>query len=53
MAVAVTKQPTMTPEQQRKNSYDTLASTQHKDKNNKKVILEYKESNMYLRGYRS
>ena len=51
--MAVTNQPTMIPEEHRKNSCDTMASTQHKKENNKKVILECKESNTYFfRGYR-
>lgn len=41
MTTAVTKQPTVIPEQHRKNC-DTLASTRHKDGNNKKVISENK-----------
>lgn len=42
------KPPTMTPEQHKKNSYDTLGSTQHKDGNNKQGIWENKESNSIL-----
>lgn len=42
MTKAVTKQPTVIPEQHRKNSCSTLASTWHKDGNNKKVISENK-----------
>lgn len=54
MAVVVPKQPKwVIPEKHRKNSFGTMAPTQSKDGNDKKVIMDYKESDMYLsRKYR-